>query len=54
MARDLIAITAQGTIECDGFDEKNSGVRLWATEDGEKQIVGYVPFDRLERIEENQ
>ena len=54
MARDLVAIAAQGTIKCDGFEEKNSGVRLWANEDGEKQIIGYVPFDRLERIEEGQ
>lgn len=52
MARDLIAITAQGRIKCDGFDEKQSGVRLWSHEDGEEKIIGYVPFDRLERIEE--
>lgn len=52
MARDLVAITAQGSIECDGFDEKQSGVRLWTHEDGEEKIVGYVPFNRLERIEE--
>jgi hypothetical protein len=52
MARNLVAITAQGRIECDGFDEKKSGVRLWSHEDGDEKIVGYVPFDRLERIEE--
>ena len=52
MARDLLAITAQGHIECDGFDERDSGVRLWATEDGTERVVGYVPFNRLERIEE--
>lgn len=54
MGRNLIAMTAQGNIRCDGFEEKNSGVRLFANEDGEKQIVGYVPFDRLERIEEDR
>jgi hypothetical protein len=47
MSRGLIAHGTDCKIECEGFEERDNGLELWAKEDGDTETVGYITFERL-------